>query len=155
MKRSIGFLTIVALGWLPAGDAPCQDAARAELRKFQGRWRVIKAETRGKVRLPLEGEKTICLVKGSRMVFDGRAETFTVDPGKVPKAINLSATVNRLVESPGKEPEMREVKETLLGIYAFEGDTLKLCFSLGKRPGEFRTAAGSTSVFLILRKLDE
>src|SRR5205823_12647910 len=51
-----------------------------------------------------------------------------------------------------------EMRKTALGIYQFDGDTLKLCLSIdpakvSERPAEFAAKAGAKRVVLTLRRL--
>jgi uncharacterized protein (TIGR03067 family) len=65
-----------------------------------------------------------------------------VDPTKTPKSV--TATV---VDGPQKG-------DTFLGIYAWEGDTLTICYDPqgNDRPKEFKTTAGSGLVLLVCKR---
>ena len=117
-----------------------------EVKKFQGTWTFESSETGGK-ELPA-GE-----LKGFILTFEGAKHTLKkgdeviqvgtqkLDPSKSPKTIDVTMT-----EGPSKGTVM-------LGIYEFDGDTLKVCFdSEGKkRPTEFKSASGSET-FVVVHK---
>src|SRR5215212_9230936 len=79
-------------------------------------------------------------VKGGDAVL--QAGTQTLDPAKKPKAVDAMVT-----EGEGKGT-------TMLGIYELDGDTLKACFDTAgkKRPTEFKTAAGSGHMLLVMKR---
>src|SRR5262249_15636859 len=84
-------------------------------------------------------------LKGFIVIYDGDKHTVkhgdkviqvgtqTIDPSKSPKTIDVTMT-----EGPNKGA-------VTLGIYGFDGDTLKVCFDPQgkKRPTEFKSAPGS------------
>ena len=65
-----------------------------------------------------------------------------LDPSKSPKAIDVTIT-----EGPSKGAVM-------LGIYEFDGDTLKVCFDPEgkKRPTEFKSPAGSQTFYNVHKR---
>lgn len=110
-----------------------------ETKKFQGNWTFESSEAGGKaipaddlkgVIVSFEGDKHT-VKKGDEVIQVG---TQKLDPSKSPKAIDVTMT-----EGPSKGAVM-------LGIYEFNGDTLKVCFDPEgkKRPTEFESPAGST-----------
>jgi uncharacterized protein (TIGR03067 family) len=117
-----------------------------EAKKFQGTWTFESSEAGGKALsaedlaglvVIFEGDKHT-VKKGDQVIQVG---TQKFDPSKSPKAIDVTMT-----EGPSKGALM-------LGIYEFDGDTLKVCFDFqGKqRPTEFKSAPGS-STFLNVHK---
>ena len=68
--------------------------------------------------------------------------TFKLDPAAKVKAIDLMLT-----SGPEKG-------KTSLGIYAWDGDNLKLCIAKpgSDRPTEFATKTGSEQLLLVLKK---
>ena len=133
-----------AVGFAVSGgsDTPADDKVdlKKEISKFQGTWTFESSEAGGK-QLPADE------LKGFLVIFEGNKHTVKkgdeviqvgtqkLDPSKSPKAIDVTMT-----EGPNKGAVM-------LGIYEFDGDTLKVCFdSQGKRrPTEFRSAPGSAN----------
>ena len=119
-----------------------------ELKKFQGAWTIESSITGGKAIpagdlkgfiLTFEGGKHT-LKMGDKVV---QAGTQKIDPSKSPKAIDVTMT-----EGPSKGAVM-------LGIYEFDGDTLKVCFDPQgkKRPTEFKSPPGSQNFVNIHRRV--
>src|SRR5262245_11969682 len=117
-----------------------------ELKKFQGTWTIESSDFGGQ-KLPGEQLKSFVVVydgdkhtvkSGDQVIQVG---TQKIDPSKSPKTIDVTMS-----EGPNKGAVM-------LGIYEFDGDTLKACFdSSGKeRPKEFKSPPGSAT-FLNVHK---
>ena len=131
-----------AVGFVASGGSGTLADEKADLekevRKFKGTWTIESSETGGK-ELPADE------LKGFIVTFDGDKHTVKkgdeviqvgtqeLDPSKSPKTITVTMT-----EGPNKGTVM-------LGIYEFDGDTLKVCFDPEgkKRPTEFKSAPGS------------
>jgi uncharacterized protein (TIGR03067 family) len=139
-----------AIGFAASGGSGSRADDKAdlekELRKFQGTWTFESCETGGKgipagdlkgLTLTFEGAKHT-VKKGDEVIQVG---TQKLDPSKSPKTIDVT-----MVEGPNKGAVM-------LGIYEFDGDTLRVCFDPQgkKRPTEFKSAAGSEN-FLNVHK---
>jgi uncharacterized protein (TIGR03067 family) len=117
-----------------------------EAKKFQGTWTIESSVTGGQ-EIPrdqlkdfiviYEGDKHTVKV-GDKVIQVG---TQKIDPSKSPKTIDVTMT-----EGPNKGAVM-------LGIYEFEGDTMKACFDPQgkKRPTEFKSTPGSQN-FLNVHK---
>jgi uncharacterized protein (TIGR03067 family) len=117
--------------------------AQEDLKKLEGTWDVTFIEAGG-ARTPAgkvsKGLRFI--IKGDQLKMTSAADkagaelTITLDASKKPKAIDLTWK-----EAPFKN-------KTALGIYAFEGETLKICFpddpdEDNTRPKTFMTKKGS------------
>lgn len=108
-----------------------------DLARLQGEWSMVSGVADGfPVPEPMrknskricEGNVTIAII-GGQLLFKAR---FTLDPAKTPKTIDY---------------EMLEgvtTGKTQLGIYAFDGDTVKFCFGEpgAARPLEFASKSG-------------
>jgi uncharacterized protein (TIGR03067 family) len=111
---------------LGAGDA--NEAAKTELKKLQGTWKVVSMEVAGK---PLPKDK----VDGTQIVFkdeqmtiglmDGKGNTMPVkiDPTTKPKAIDLTIVRG-------------DDKVVWKCIYSLEGDTIKFLMPLAPTKGQ-------------------
>jgi RNA polymerase sigma factor (sigma-70 family) len=122
---------------IPSDDTDKEAKMKAEIEKLQGTWNVATLE--------VDGEKfPENVFKGSKIIVKGNAfttvsmgadykGTFTIDISKTPKTIDLTFT-----DGPEKG-------NTSLAIYELDGDTWKMCLTIGKvdRPKEFKTKAGS------------
>jgi uncharacterized protein (TIGR03067 family) len=127
MKRmllaSAGVMLVLSL--LGVGNAqPVPKAAKEEMAKLQGTWKVVAAQMAGKEILPRGIAQVV--VKGDRMALraDGKevkAWSITVDPSRKPKAMDWI---------------MGEEKAPLPAIYSLEGDDLRICFPLLPTKGQ-------------------
>lgn len=125
---------------VPDGLADDKAELEKEMKKFEGAWTIESSKAGGEVVpsdqlkgmiVSFEGDKHT-VKNGDEVVQVG---TQKIDPTKSPKTIDVTLT-----EGPSKGM-------VLLGIYEFEGETLKVCFDLeGKRrPTEFQSEPGSTN----------
>jgi len=101
-------------------------AAKKELEKFQGSWALV-SENADSARWTLvyEGDKAQAY-EGGRLDNKG---VLKIDPSKIPKTYEYT-------------PSEGSIKgDTVLGIYEFDGDTLRICYVYGSsnkpRPTEF------------------
>jgi uncharacterized protein (TIGR03067 family) len=111
-----------------AQNDPAAKLNAAELRKFQGQWIQISSEFKGIDATPKHEVHPIT-VKGSEYTFQSESGAtlkvkLQIDATKEPKHID------RIVASG----------RSSVGIYKFEGDTLRICDGTdGQRPAEFKT----------------
>ena len=127
--------TLMLLVPLAAGHgATPEDAAKKELQLFQGIWKAIAVQNADGNRAPEDDVRnTRLVVEGNKFTLTSKnatiAGTFTINPTKTPKTIDV-----RLESNEGKETK-------LLGIYQIKGGTRKSCFAFpGKdRPTRFST----------------
>lgn len=137
----------LAAGLLLAADSPKDDAAKKDLDKLQGTWKLVSYETGGNK----AGEEDLA---GSKMVIKGNKYAYTsadqdeegtmkLDPGAKPAAVDLK------IES-GNDKGKDQV-----GIYKLEGDTLTFCFAHPgekERPKEFSGREGSSNLVFVLKR---
>lgn len=123
------FALTVAVCLLFAADDP----SKIELDRFQGTWTLASEEFEGKAVPPETVPDVSYTVHGDKVSFVGRGAertaTLKVDPSKTPKTYDL---------------ERDDGLRTLKGIYAWDGDDLKVCAAddQGDRPTELKTAEG-------------
>jgi uncharacterized protein (TIGR03067 family) len=152
---------LVQPGWAskPRGSAkpqaaqekpPAQKEKAAATDVFEGTWNLLSLRNEGEEMIGNEQKQfktknTRLVITKDKMVFqdDFRDDTtwctYKLDPSKNPKAIDAKGT--------------QENSETL-GIYALDGDTLKICFA---HPGEPRpttltSQAGSKTMLFSLQR---
>lgn len=118
---------------------------KTDLDQIQGGWQGTKLEIGGKSPPAEVVERGKYVFKGNAItMFEGDKivgkVTFTLDPAKAPKAIDITAT-----EDPQKG-------KTMLGIYRLEGDTLILCFGTEQRPTEFSASAEKKTGIMEFRR---
>jgi uncharacterized protein (TIGR03067 family) len=140
-------LLVLLAGVLVAADA--KDDAKKEMEKLQGTWVMVSSERNGEA-LPDNQIKAFKrTIKGDEFTVARDAETvakgtFTVDPSKSPKTIDVTIT-----EGDNKDKKM-------LGIYEIDGDNHKVCYApFGKdRPKEF-SSKGEEGLVLSVWKRDK
>lgn len=123
------------------------DASGEEMAKLQGTWTAVSAERDGKMiseeevkkldlRLTIKDDEFMWMPLASKGPEHFPHGHFKLDTTKKPKAIDLTID---LLFSPAKKTS------TVLGIYEFDGDSLRLLKALPDqgRPTEFRTTAKS------------
>jgi uncharacterized protein (TIGR03067 family) len=128
-------------------DALREDLARADMEKFQGRWRIASVIVDGR-------EAGLPQLKDARLVVQGNEYTSTIgdqvlkvrfklDPTRAPKAVELTyqdeSTENR----------------TFPGVYTLDGDVFTICRPTrpeGPRPTEFTAPAESKQVLIVLKR---
>ena len=129
-------LLLAAFGGLVAADDPL---------KIEGRWKVASVD--------LAGMSVPGLADAELVLADGK-KVFTLPDGRVEKGTyQLNAA-----RQPGEIDATTEGKDgTEKGIYAVDGDTLKLCLATGggQRPREFATRKGSDQILIVLRRAVE
>ena len=144
MTRRAIVLTFVAA--CLAVTAALADSA-AEMKKFDGKWKVTKLETEGQQVGSDDVPAMSLKFEGAELTYDsGEGEkkgSYKIDPEKSPKQIDISH------KSPTGEDE------TLKGIYKFEDKQLILCIPVPgagdtARPTEFKTVTGSKLLLVTL-----
>ena len=117
---------------------------KKEQEKFEGTWSLVKITGGKSQKKDKEAKLTF---KGNKVTFKAGAETeegtYSVDPTKKPKELNLHA------EKDGK-------KVTIKLIYELDGDTLKICHfhpdekAIDGRPKEL--VANEDTVLAVLKR---
>jgi uncharacterized protein (TIGR03067 family) len=139
-------LLVSALVWAPAEAVETEQTARdtaADLARMQGDWMVTSMKVNGLKHEQQEAESLFRTIKGenftvsrySRVLSRG---TFKLDATQSPKTIDSIVT---------SAPEPL----TLLGIYEYDGDKLRICNALpGKpRPKDFGCRIGSQQTLIV------
>jgi uncharacterized protein (TIGR03067 family) len=129
---------------VPALVAAGQDAAKAEKQKLQGTWRIQKLVTPAKLARQYEAE--------GKLVFEG--DTFSIYLGKTKLVTNRytlqEARLAKQIEATPLDGALKG--EMSRGVYAFEGDTLKIVFADPGRPPLTRMPKGTARGMLILKR---
>jgi uncharacterized protein (TIGR03067 family) len=142
-------VSVIALACAGAADAD-KDAAKKELAKMQGEWRLVRGEENGEPAPDYAVKNLKCRINDDQMTFEGlepltdRASklTITIDAGSTPKCIDLK------VEAGDEKGGVYE------GVYEFKGEELKLRLNLtrGDRPVDFETKGGANRVLFVLKQ---
>ena len=150
MKRFLS--AVLALGALAAPASAQPGAQKEDQARMQGTWVLIGGRLGGRDLSADEAraaEVTLSIRK-DRISFTAKGVTsdsiarFTLDPAKTPKQIDAED-----IEGQGKGTKNR-------GIYALEGDVLKLCLrdKTNGRPGSFESKdLDADDVYLILKRV--
>ena len=128
------FLTLVCL--LPIAQQPekLSEAAREELKKFQGSWSIEGHDEEG-AKLSKDELKGRTISFGTN-VFLMRQKTAMLQIGNLKKIDPAKKTLNADIDKGNREGER------LLGIYELNGDTLKMAFGTNdNRPTDFKPGA--------------
>jgi len=141
-KATVLLFLITAL--ISPARAEDNEAIKKELALFQGEWTMVSGSANGQD-MPEDMRKEMKRIcKGDELTVTMSGEVFikakiTIDPSKKPKTIDYQMTEGF---TKGK---------TQLGIYEFDGDTLKSCFGSpgAERPTDFtgKPGAGRTLSF--------
>lgn len=148
----MSFCLVLVLALGPLASALAQgDAVKAEMHKLQGTWVRVSVDVNGKKtedgNRPA-GEAVTLTIQGDK--FGG--ETFTLDPTKSPKHIDVLS-----VDDKGRAI-------TLPGIYELKDGELKVCFpfpfggkfdKIGQRPTEFGSKRGGNDVLEVYKRRKE
>lgn len=118
--------------------------SKKDQQALQGTWRVVEVTFGGEKVPKGETETGTFVFEGDKFVQKSgktvdKKGTFQVDAGKNPRAIDL-------VDEKG---------EKLLGIYALEGKTLKICAApppAQKRPSEFTSSKENGCLLIIMER---
>jgi uncharacterized protein (TIGR03067 family) len=140
--RLPALLLVATLGLALVAASPGGDDAK----KMQGVWDIVEYEVQSKP-LPANVLKKVKAVfTGDKFKIDTgspdvKESTFKLDSAKNPKQIDFAG------EEKGAPVKMK-------GIYAFDGDSLKICLIVdpAARPTEFKTDEKTKSVRMVLKK---
>jgi uncharacterized protein (TIGR03067 family) len=142
----VGVSALGPLAWACVEDVPAdrKEAIKQEMKRLESIWRVTEVEVGGK-KLPREeiGPKNFLIFSGDKcttVTGTRRIEcTFTVDPARQPKGIDLTRNSDNV---------------RWLGIYELKGDTLKVYLgNKDKRPAKFKTKEGTKQVIHVHQRV--
>jgi uncharacterized protein (TIGR03067 family) len=132
-------LMVAVAGLLRSGEGP----SKSELDKYQGTWVLVAEEFEGEAIPAGKMADRSYTIRGDKLLYNsnGKARSATVklDPSKTPKTYDL-------VRDDGLR--------SLRGIYAWDGDTIKVCSAddQGPRPEAFKTEPGSKNRIQIWKR---
>jgi RNA polymerase sigma factor (sigma-70 family) len=143
-----GVAAVVVPKALAAADDAAKAKAQAELKKLQGMWVIVSGEKAG-VKKEGSGEEFLKFDGETFSIWhDGKVEesgTIKLDPSKDPMEIDLQFQ------------EGRKAGKTGPGIYAWDGENLKLCMGDpdgGTRPTDFTTKP-EERILIIFKRQDK
>jgi uncharacterized protein (TIGR03067 family) len=135
-QQSTRCLFALATIGLTLGAAPRDVAEADDLKRMQGDWMVVSMTANGMKYPDEEAQSLFRTIEGNNYLVARYSKpvgkgTFKLDPAAMPKTID---------SLPAADPS-----KPILGIYEFDGETLKICNAPpGKpRPGDFEAKAGS------------
>ena|SRR5947209_5184092 len=131
-------VVLLAVAFTSAGVVAGGDA-KGDLKKFAGTWSVVSAVKGGKDAPENEIKDIRFIFSEDKMTFkkgdETKEGTFKIDATKKPRQIEVTIE--------GKSHP---------GIYKFEGDNLKMCVGHDERPTEFKSADGSQTMLIVLKR---
>ena len=141
--------------------------APADKDPLVGTWVIVSAVRGGKAFDEIKGEK-LSFTRDGKLTVTAKNEeekaTYKVDASKKPATIDITfedRPGNSKVGRLGKKPATIEVAirrdntVTFHGIYALEGDTLKICLPIkpgGPRPTKLSSKEGSGNGLIVLKR---
>jgi uncharacterized protein (TIGR03067 family) len=144
---SVFWVVLATTLFQPPGGQP-DLSVKPELKPLQGSWQIELQEEDGekvpadqlKGRSVLFGMNAFVELHNGKMIQLGALK---LDASKTPK------TVNAMVM------EGKQKGDILQGIYALDGDVLKICFDMqgNQRPKEFKTTAGSGFRLMVCKRI--
>ena len=132
-----------------ADEPKLSDDAKKELKKFEGKWKAVKAVTNGLEETPeMDGKEVVVEFKGRKAVVNGQEffEIATLDPSTDPKCIDLKSMVDQGQIAKGAVFE---------SIYKFDGESLVMAIHMGsdkKRPTKFESEKDSGVVVVTMKR---
>lgn len=119
-----------------------------DMKELAGTWTCTSAVNDGKpiaddivkeLRLTLTADGGYKTTRGDQVLFDS---TCKLDSSQTPKHIDMIGTEG---DNKGKAAQ---------GIYALEGDVLKICYTMpgGERPKDFESKAGSGATLVVWKR---
>lgn len=139
---------------VPVADPPkLTDAAKKELKKFEGSWEVVRIETGGNVQKPEKGEAIVTFAGAKLKVTVGekvqqQAEVVALDPTTSPMCFDLK-------NIPANAKREGLVYEA---VFKIEGDMLHYCVYNGKdkkRPTGFDTPKDADTQLFVLKRVKQ
>jgi uncharacterized protein (TIGR03067 family) len=143
MNKSFWALGLLVPLLIAAGKEKT-DAARDELRRFEGTWKLVSAESKGQP-APEDVVKALQWdIKDNRVTVRGTEGkqvklTMQLDTTQKPRAMDLTNSAR---------------KETMQGIYELTKDRMKVCLGAPgeKRPTQFATKEDLKVVLLVFKR---
>lgn len=140
-KPRNGLLEGIYPNWFSVVDTAKKDAAKGDVGKLQGKWRVIALKADEKQATEASIKDMRFLIQGDTISMNGIVEElrlYRIDATTKPKKIDLPTE-----------------KEIFKAIFELDGDRLKLCYSQSQdreRPKSFDTK-GTTNFSITLERL--
>ncbi|MDY3558387.1 TIGR03067 domain-containing protein [Gemmata sp. JC673] len=146
-------VAVIALLVTTCAASRADDPAAAEIKTLQGEWRAVGVEFRGKTLTKDDAKAMRFEIKGRGLTFSNtqkpgreRKQTFTLDPSKTPKALDLTSL------------DGQEKDTTAACIYRLDGDKLTICMPYfakdpSVRPKEFKADASGDLMLLTLERV--
>ena len=123
MNRVAGLLAVAIA--VVVGSFARADATADDWKKLAGTWKVEGATLNGADATAALKSAVLTIEEGKYKLFLGNTDTGTlaIDPAKKPKAMTITGT-----DGPNKG-------KTIPAIYEIDGDTVKICYTLGGEQG--------------------
>jgi uncharacterized protein (TIGR03067 family) len=154
LRRTLLLLAALAAAAFAPVPLPKPDSPKSELKKLQGTWaltelrigeRVLPVERLGEFKVVVAGERWTFIQRGRRLPD----LAITLNVRAKPRAIDLQLSASETSRRLGP----------FIGIYALEGDTLKVAYaarrpsSPGTRPTEFNPKGTGQTLMIFKREI--
>jgi uncharacterized protein (TIGR03067 family) len=158
IRLATATLIVLALSPFAFGNDKVDQAAKDELAKLQGQWKVVSFVNSG---------QTIDEIARLELVFEFKDQSLTVRANAAPnftpqqRVLRLTAnTTPKLLDFAENDKALAERRDVIEGVYALDGDSLQLCLKLdgGKavvanRPAAVESKEGSGVALFKLERM--
>ena len=148
LTHAVACLGMLLTAQQPQPPMPIDPALRQELMQFQGSWQIESLEENGK---KVDAEE----YKGRTLVF-AHDHLLVRGPGKFRQTALLKLGIARKPKTLNATVvQGADRGATMLGIYAFEGEALKICLDMEgeERPKEFSAPADSKRRLMVCKRV--
>lgn len=128
------------------------EPVQQEIKRLQGKWQVVQIEEGGKIvgKAPDEAIKSLCLIISGR-TYNVQRGDFSQTAGEYSLGLETTPKTMTVLTKDESLPK----GQTILFIYALDGDTLTTCGTAvgGVRPKEFVTKPGSPDIMVKYKRV--
>ena len=145
--------------------------AKTDAERLQGKWEIaslgrggltVMRNWAGQYNVTFKGDTVRFLLDKDNMAYPGSTTVcarYRLDPSAGPKAIDLiDGTPEALFDMEEVDRRFADTGEQTHGAYAFDGDTLRLCFSRSKgkkAPAVIENTKESNTILYVLKRMPE
>jgi uncharacterized protein (TIGR03067 family) len=143
-------LMVVMTALLIGADGHKEDSTKKDLEKLAGTWETVSIESanekvKWKIRFNFSGKELIISDPADPEGHKNDKTTYRINPNNKPNQIDVT-----FVRAPGSVVDGK----TLMGIYSFDGDLLKICWrhKENERPTQFTGKRDNEWTLIVLKR---